>query len=94
MYSSSRSRDSVVGIATGWATEELGFDSRYGKELSFLPVVQTGSGVHSTSCPMSSRASFPGVKRPVREADHSPLASAKVKKIWIYTFTPPYAFMR
>jgi hypothetical protein len=27
------------------------------------------------------------------EADHSPPASAEVKKIWIYTSTPPYAFM-
>jgi hypothetical protein len=28
-----------------------------------------------------------------RETDHSPPASAKVKKMWIYTSTPPYAFM-
>jgi hypothetical protein len=35
----------------------------------------------------------PGVKRPGREADHSPPASAEVKKIWIYTSTPPYVFL-
>jgi hypothetical protein len=34
-----------------------------------------------------------GLKWPRREADHSPPASAKVKKMWIYTSTPPYAFM-
>jgi hypothetical protein len=34
-----------------------------------------------------------GVKRPVREADHSPPPSAEVKKMWICTSTPPYAFM-
>jgi hypothetical protein len=34
-----------------------------------------------------------GVKRLWGEADHSPPASAEVKKIWIYTSTPPYAFM-
>jgi hypothetical protein len=34
----------------------------------------------------------PGVKRQGREADHSSLTSAEVKKIWIYTSTPPYAF--
>jgi hypothetical protein len=28
----------------------------------------------------------------VREADHSPPTSAEVKKTWIYTSTPPYAF--
>jgi hypothetical protein len=36
---------------------------------------------------------IPGVKRPGREAHHSPPASAEVKKIWTYTSTPPYAFM-
>jgi hypothetical protein len=35
----------------------------------------------------------PGVKRPVREANHSSPASAEVKKIWIFAGTPPYAFM-
>jgi hypothetical protein len=34
-----------------------------------------------------------GVKRPVREADHSPPTIAEVKKMWIYISTPPYAFM-
>jgi hypothetical protein len=32
------------------------------------------------------------VKRPGREADHSPPTSAEVNKMWIYTSTPPYAF--
>jgi hypothetical protein len=35
----------------------------------------------------------PGVKRPGREADRSPPTSAEVKKTWVYTSTPPYAFM-
>jgi hypothetical protein len=33
------------------------------------------------------------IKRPGREADHSPQTSAKFKKIWVYTSTLPYAFM-
>jgi hypothetical protein len=33
------------------------------------------------------------VKRPGLEADHSPSASAEVKKLCVYTPTPPYAFM-
>jgi hypothetical protein len=49
--------------------------------------------VHPTSYTMGTGSSFPGVKQPGREADHSPPASAEVKKIWIYTSTPPYAFM-
>jgi hypothetical protein len=35
----------------------------------------------------------PGIKRQEREADQSPQTSAEVKKIWIYTPTPPNAFM-
>jgi hypothetical protein len=35
----------------------------------------------------------PGVKRPGREADHSPPTTVEVKKMWIYTYTSPYAFM-
>jgi hypothetical protein len=34
-----------------------------------------------------------GVKRQELEADHSLPASAEVKKSYIYTSTPPYAFM-
>jgi hypothetical protein len=33
------------------------------------------------------------VKRPGREADHSPSSSVKVKNAWLYTSTPQYAFM-
>jgi hypothetical protein len=32
----------------------------------------------------------PGVKRQGREADHSPSASAKVKKMWVNTSTLPH----
>jgi hypothetical protein len=34
-----------------------------------------------------------GVKQQGREADHSPPTSAEVKKMWIYTSIPPYAFL-
>jgi hypothetical protein len=40
-----------------------------------------------------SGAFSPGVKRPGREADHSPLTSAEMKNVWIYTSTITYAFM-
>jgi hypothetical protein len=33
------------------------------------------------------------VKQLGREADHSPPNSAELKNMWIYTFTPKYAFM-
>jgi hypothetical protein len=35
---------------------------------------------------------FPGVKLQEREADYSPPTSTKVKKMWIYISTFPYAF--
>jgi hypothetical protein len=37
---------------------------------------------------MCTGALSPGVKRPEREVDHSPLTSAEIKKMWIYTSTP------
>jgi hypothetical protein len=90
------SRDSVVGIATGYALEDRGFGVR----------VPVGSRIFSSprrpdrfwgprDLLSNGYCGFfpPGVKRPGREADHSPPASVEVKKIWIYTSTPPYAFM-
>jgi hypothetical protein len=38
---------------------------------------------------MCTGGSFQGVKRPGREADYSPPTNGEVKKIWIYTSTPP-----
>jgi len=38
---------------------------------------------------MGTRGSFPWVKRPGREADHSFPSSAKVRDAWSYTCTPP-----
>jgi hypothetical protein len=60
---------------------------------SLLHVVQTGSGAHLVSYRMSTGGSIPLVKLLEREPDHSP-TSAEVKKVWIYTSTPPYAFWR
>jgi hypothetical protein len=79
-------------LATGWRTEWSEFDSRYGQKLSLLHVVQTGSGAHPAYL-MGNGGSFPGVKRPGREADHSPPTSAEVKNTWLYTSTPPYVYI-
>jgi hypothetical protein len=48
---------------------------------------------HPASYPMGIRDSFVGVKRPGRDADHSPPSIAEVKNAWSYTFTPQYVFM-
>jgi hypothetical protein len=50
---------------------------------------QTGSGAHRASYPMGNRSSFPGDKRPEREADHSPPSSAEVKECMeLYLHSP------
>jgi hypothetical protein len=48
---------------------------------------------HPASYPMGARKSFLGVKRPGREADHSPPSSDEDKNAWSYTFTLQYVFM-
>jgi hypothetical protein len=63
------------------------------KYIYLFQCFQTGSGAHPASYPMGTGALSPGVKRPGREADHSPPTSAEVNKTWIYTSTPPYVFM-
>jgi hypothetical protein len=89
------SRDSSVGIATAYGLDDRGAGVRVpvGSEFSLLYIVCTGSGAHPASYPMGTGGSFPEGKAQGREADHSPPASAEFKEMWIYTSTPPYAFM-
>jgi hypothetical protein len=91
-----RSRDSVVGIATGF-----GLDGRWGRSSSpgrvknFVFSTSPRPDLESTQPPIQwiLGAASLAVKRLELEAEHSPPTSAEVKKIWIYTSTPPYAFM-
>jgi hypothetical protein len=86
---------SFYGRYSDWlrAGRPRGRSSSPDKVKNFLHVVQTGSGVHPTSYPMGTGGSSPAIKWPGREADHSSPASTEVKIMWIYTYTPPYAFM-
>jgi hypothetical protein len=61
--------------------------------FSFHHRDQTGSGSHPVSYPMGIRDFSLGVKRPGREANHSPPPSAEVKNTWSYTSIPQYAFV-
>jgi hypothetical protein len=89
------SRDSVVGIATGYGLDdwEVGVRVPLGSRIFSSPSrpdrLWDLPNLLSNAC----RGSFPGLNRPGREADRSPPTSAEVKKIWIYTFLPPYAFI-
>jgi hypothetical protein len=74
------SRDSSVGIATDYGLDDRGSNSCGAGNFFPRHRVQTGSGPHPASCPMGIRGSFPGIKRPGRDADHSPPSSAEVKE--------------
>jgi hypothetical protein len=96
MYKKSkRSRDSAVGIATGYGLEDRGseFETRWGKNFHFSTSSRPALGPTQPPIQWISEALSPGIKRPGREDDHSPPTSAEVKKVWIYISTPPYAFM-
>jgi hypothetical protein len=83
------SRDKVVGIATGYGLGD--------QELRVRVLIEVKNFLFSTSFrpPVQwvSEALSPGAERPGREPNHSPPASAEVKKMWIYKSTSPYSFM-
>jgi hypothetical protein len=84
------SRDSSVGIATGYRLYDRMIGVRLPAEAENCSLhhrVQTVSGIHSATYLSL------GVKRPGCEADYSPPSSAEVKNAWSYTFTHQYVFM-
>jgi hypothetical protein len=86
----------TITLALGYGLDDRGSRIRFpagSGNFSLHHRVQKCSGVHTPSCPMDTRGSFPGLKRPGREADHSPPSSAEVKNAWSYTSTPLYVFM-
>jgi hypothetical protein len=86
------SRDDSVGIALGYGLDDWGSRVRFpagAENFSLHHRVQNESGTHPASYPMGTRGSFPGVKQPGREANHSPPPSAKVKEyVELYLHSP------
>jgi hypothetical protein len=82
----SGSRDSSVGIATGYGLDDRGGagSSSPGRVKNFHFPISSRPALRSTQPPIKW---VPGVKRQGREADHSPPTSVEVKKMWIYTST-------
>jgi hypothetical protein len=67
-----------------------GSSSGRGGNFPLHHCVKNGSGAHRVCYQVGTMASFPGgVKRPGREADHSPPSDAEVKNAWSYTSTAP-----
>ena len=77
-----------AGIATRYRPDCPGGD-RIPVVARFSAPVQTDPRAHPASCMMGT-GSFPGVKRPGRDADHPPPSSAEVKeRVELYTYFPP-----
>jgi hypothetical protein len=86
---------SVVAIATGYGLDDrgAGFRVPVGSRIFFSPRRPDQlCGPPNLLSNWLLGALSPGVKRQGREAENSPPASAEVKKMWIYTSTPTYAF--
>jgi hypothetical protein len=88
-YEHSESRDSSVGIALGYS-----LDDRVLGGWEFFSSPPRPERLWGPPCLLSPIQWVPGalslgVKRPVRETDHSPPSSAEVKNAWSYTATPP-----
>jgi hypothetical protein len=82
--------DSSAGIATDYGLDDRGSIPCGDCDSSLYHRVQTCFGAHQASYPMGTGCSSLEVKRPAREADHSPQSSAESKNAWSYTSTPQY----
>jgi hypothetical protein len=73
-----------------WAGWPRGQSSSPGRVKNFLYSTASRPALGSTQPPIQWVLGVlsQGIKRPGREADHSPPASAEAKKMWIYTSTP------
>jgi hypothetical protein len=92
-YTNSKNgRNSSVGIALGYGLDERGSRVRFpagAENFSLHYRNHNGSGTHPASYPKGTKGSFPGVKRPGHEADHSPPSSAEVKEcVDLYPHSP------
>jgi hypothetical protein len=73
----------------GWKTDDRGSIPGGGLEFSLRHRVQTGSVTHPASYQMGNGTLSLGVKRPGREANHSPPSSAEVKEcVELYLDSP------
>jgi hypothetical protein len=94
-----RSRDSIVSIVTAYGLDDRGvgvqvlvgsriFSSPRHPDQLWGPPSLVSNGYQGLFL-----CGGGGGKQQGRGADHSPPASKEVKKMWIYTPAPPYAFM-
>jgi hypothetical protein len=91
----SPSRDSAVGIATGYGMDDQGVGVRVPVIERIFPSPHRADRFWGPPSLLSNGylSFFPGVKGPESEADNSPPTSAEAKKTRVYTSTPPNVFM-
>jgi hypothetical protein len=84
-----------IAAGYGLGGRGVGRSSSPGRGKNFLFSTSSRPTLGPTQPPIQwvRGALYPGVKLPGREVHHLPPTSAEVKKTWIYTSTPPYAFM-
>jgi hypothetical protein len=96
MYTTQQSATHKDGIVTDYGLDERGVGVRVpvgSRIFLFSTSHRPALGPTQSAIQWVPGALSPGLKRPGREADHSPPTNPEVKKMWIYTYTPPYAFM-
>jgi hypothetical protein len=87
-----QSRDSSVGVATGYGLDGRS-SSPNGGMIFVLSMSRPVLGPTQPPIQWVPGVLSPRVKRLGREADPSPPTTAEVNNTWIYTSTPPYVFM-
>jgi hypothetical protein len=92
-----KNRDSSVGKATGYGLDDRMIGVRFpagAGNFALRHRVQTSSVAQPASYPMGTRTLSLGLKRPVREADHSPPSSVEVNEcVEIYLHSPIAIFI-
>jgi hypothetical protein len=87
-----KSRDSSVGIALGYGLDDRGSRVRFPAgpgNFSLHHRLRNGSKAHPPPIQWVSGALSLGLKRPGREADHSPPSTAEVKEcVELYLHSP------
>jgi hypothetical protein len=83
--------ENSVGIATGYGLGDGGVP--VGSRILFSMSSRQALGPTQHPIQLVPGVLSPGVKRSESKADPSPSTTAEVKKTWIYTSIPPYAFM-
>jgi hypothetical protein len=95
IYPNTSSQGNSVNIETSLRTGPPGFNSRQGQWWIYLFSTASKPALGLTQLPIQwvPEALSPGVKRPGREANHSPPSNGEVKNRWSYTSTPFYIFV-